>query len=194
MNTSSMLFSKLRKVGDKTGDSDSSCTTKRTPNTKHVNFITLTVKLSQGESKRHKVPNCVCFTKRLQGRSCLHKARPRLLNINCPHSFQSCPTASIPWFYVAMINMKMKVLRTNSAQSSVIDTEESRHNQRKDQFVSLTLCFTTQQVDRQREYKTKGNETMAYHHGGGGGRKGLAQCQGHSEYHSGKTKNEKTKK
>ena len=28
----------------------------------------------------------------------------------------------------------------------------SFHNQRKDQFVSLTLCFTTQQVDRQREY------------------------------------------
>ena len=43
-------------------------------------------------------------------------------------------------------------------------------NQRKDQFVSLTLCFTTQQVDRQREYKTKGNETMAYHHGGEGGK------------------------
>ena len=64
----------------------------------------------------------------------------------------------------------MKVLRTNSAQSSVIDTEESRHNQRKDQFVSLTLCFTTQQVDRQREYKTKGNETMAYHHGVEGGK------------------------
>ena len=66
--------------------------------------------------------------------------------------------------------MKMNVLRTNSAQSSVIDTEESRHNQRKDQFVSLTLCFTTQQVDRQREYKTKGKETMAYHHGGEGGK------------------------
>ena len=43
-------------------------------------------------------------------------------------------------------------------------------DQRKDQFVSLTLCFTTQQVDRQREYKTKGNETMAYHHGGEGGK------------------------
>ena len=41
-----MLYSKLRKVGDKTGDSDSSCTTKRTPDTKHVNSITLTVKLS----------------------------------------------------------------------------------------------------------------------------------------------------
>ena len=49
------------------------------------------------------MPNCVCFTKRLRGRSCLHKARPRPLNINCRHSFQSCPTASIPWFYVAMI-------------------------------------------------------------------------------------------
>ena len=48
--------------------------------------------------------------------------------------------------------MKMKVLRANSAQSSVIDTEESRHNQRKEQFVSLTLHFTTQQVDRQRKY------------------------------------------
>ena len=46
---------------------------------------------------------CVCFTKRLRGRSCLHKARPRLLYINCRHSFQSCPTASISWFYVAMI-------------------------------------------------------------------------------------------
>ena len=46
MNTTSMLYSKLRKVGDNAGDSDSSCTTKRTPNTKHVNFITLTVKLS----------------------------------------------------------------------------------------------------------------------------------------------------
>ena len=34
--------------------------------------------------------------------------------------------------------MKMKVLRTNSAQSSVIDTEESQHNQRKD----LVLCPT----------------------------------------------------
>ena len=50
-------------------------------------------------------------------------------------------------------DMKMKVLLTNSAQSSVIDTEESRHNQRKDQLVSLTLCFTTQQVDHQREDK-----------------------------------------
>ena len=39
MNTSSLLYSKLHKVGDKTGDSDSSCTTKRTPNTKHVNLI-----------------------------------------------------------------------------------------------------------------------------------------------------------
>ena len=68
------------------------------------------------------------------------------------------------------MNMKMKVLRTNSAQSSVIDTEESRHNQRKDQCMSLTLCFTTQQVDHQREYKTKGSETMAYHPGGEGGR------------------------
>ena len=38
--------------------------------------------------------------------------------------------------------MKMKVLRTNSAQSSVIDTEESRHNQRKDQLVlSLIEIF-----------------------------------------------------
>ena len=27
------------------------------------------------------------------------------------------------------VNRKMKVLRTNSAQSSVIDTEESRHSQ-----------------------------------------------------------------
>ena len=38
------------------------------------------------------------------------------------------------------------------------------------QLVSLTLCFTTQQVDRQREDKIKGNETMAYHHGGEGGK------------------------
>ena len=30
------------------------------------------------------------------------------------------------------------------------------YNQRKDQFVSLTLCFTTQQVDRQREEKRIG--------------------------------------
>ena len=45
-----------------------------------------------------------------------------------------------------------KVLRTNSAQSSVIDTEESRHSQRKDQFVSLAPCFTTPLVDHQREY------------------------------------------
>ena len=55
------------------------------------------------EFKLHKVPNCVCFTKRLRGRSCLYEARPRLLNINCRHSFQSCATASIPWFSVAMI-------------------------------------------------------------------------------------------
>ena len=48
-------------------------------------------------------PNCDCFTKPLRGGSCLHKARPRLLNINCRHSFQTCPTTSIPWFYVAMI-------------------------------------------------------------------------------------------
>ena len=54
-------------------------------------------------------------------------------------------------FHKDSLDMKMKVLRTNSAQSSVIDTEESRHNQRKDQFVSLTRCFTTQQVDRQRQ-------------------------------------------
>ena len=47
--------------------------------------------------------------------------------------------------------MEMKVLRTNSAQSSVIDTERSRHSQRKDQFVSLTWCFTTRSVDRQRD-------------------------------------------
>ena len=40
-----------------------------------------------GEFKLHKVPNCICFTKRLRGLSCLHKARPRLLNINCRHSF-----------------------------------------------------------------------------------------------------------
>ena len=51
----------------------------------------------------------------------------------------------------------MKVLQTNSAQSSVIDTEESRHSQRKDQLVSLALCFTTQQVDRQKIYKKAGD-------------------------------------
>ena len=56
-----------------------------------------------GDFKLHKVPNCVCFTKRLRSRSCLHKARPRLLNINCRHPLQACPTASVPWFYVAMI-------------------------------------------------------------------------------------------
>ena len=67
--------------------------------------------------------------------------------------------------------------------------------QRKDQLVSLTLCFTTQQVDRQREDKIKGNETMAYHHGGEGGKgwlsaKVLRVALGEDE----KRKNEKTKK
>ena len=50
MNTTSMLYSKLHKIGDKIGDNNSSCTTKRTlqlsANTKQMNFITLTVKLS----------------------------------------------------------------------------------------------------------------------------------------------------
>ena len=46
---------------------------------------------------------CLLYQRSPISRSCLHKARSRLLNINCRHSLQSYPTASIPWFYVAMI-------------------------------------------------------------------------------------------
>ena len=81
----------------------------RIPAFLHFSFLLILQKSTEdaqvdlGKFKLHKVLNCVCFTKLLWGLSCLHKARPRLLNINCRHSFQSCPTASIPWCYVAMI-------------------------------------------------------------------------------------------
>ena len=39
-------------------------------------------------------------------------------------------------------------------------------SQRKDQFVSLARCFTTRLVNRQREYTTKRNKTVAYYQGG----------------------------
>ena len=78
--------------------------------------------------------------------------------ISEPSSFRQlkliAKTSLESWEIQVAVDMKMKVLWTNSAQSSVIDTEESRHSQRKDQFVSLTLCFTTQQVDRQRDRRT----------------------------------------
>ena len=54
----------------------------------HFSFLLILQKSTddaQGEFKLHWVPNCVCFTKRLRGRSCLHKARPRLLNILSNH-------------------------------------------------------------------------------------------------------------
>ena len=69
------------------------------------------------------------------------------------------------------------------------------YNQRKDQLVSLTLCFTTQQVERQREDKIKGNETMAYHHGGEGGKDWLnAKVLRVALREDEKRKNEKMKK
>ena len=39
------------------------------------------------------------------------------------------------------LDRKMNVLWTNSAQSSVIDTEESRHSQQKNQFVSRLKIY-----------------------------------------------------
>ena len=70
-----------------------------------------------------------------------------LFNVTHPHT-HTLGTA-IVWHHLIhlhemWLHRKMKVLQTNSAQSSVIDTEESRHSQRKDQFVALTQCFTTQ--------------------------------------------------
>ena len=60
-----------------------------------------------------------------------HKKNQRKSWSNVPPKLLACLR-----FVYKVVDRKMKVLWTNSAQSSVIDTEDSRQSQRKDQFVS----------------------------------------------------------
>ena len=112
-----------------------------------IHFLSHTISLPHSLSLSHNLTPSFTFS--------LTQSYPLIhflsLTISLPHSLSLSHNLTpsftfslpLPEFVIITLHWKMKVLRTNSAQSSVIDTEESRHNQRKDQFVSLTRFFTT---------------------------------------------------
>ena len=52
-----------------------------------------------------------------------------------------------------VLRRKLNVLQTNSAKSSVVDTEESRHSHNERTIGSVTSCFPTRLIDLQTIFK-----------------------------------------